>query len=155
VIAAYNQYHALVIHPDDIWLAIRCQFNFFVNANAELLRVSFVAHEGQRELVIEEEGTRHNVDFADMSRQMAGLLEKNVVDPTLREWGIPGFTTASHWPRFSRALDSVHSYRWLQYTLFNYKLRRWSLASSSNITGQNKYNPLRTQPLTTHTLRRR
>ncbi|KAJ7302795.1 hypothetical protein DFH08DRAFT_904692 [Mycena albidolilacea] len=95
VIAAYNKHHALVIRPDDVWLAILCQFNFFVNANAELLRASFVAHEGQRELVIEEEGTRHNVDFADMSRQMAGLLEKNVVDPTLREWAIPGFTTTT------------------------------------------------------------
>ncbi|KAF7338896.1 hypothetical protein MSAN_02212800 [Mycena sanguinolenta] len=95
VIAAYNQHHALVIRPDDVWLAILCQFNFFVNANAELLRASFVAHEGQRELVIEEEGTRNTVDFGDMSRQMAGLLEKNVVDPTLREWAIPNFTTTT------------------------------------------------------------
>ncbi|KAJ6474873.1 hypothetical protein C8R45DRAFT_907310 [Mycena sanguinolenta] len=95
VIQAYNHHHALVIRPDDVWLAILCQFNFFVNANAELLRASFVAHEGQRELTIEEEGTRHSVDFGDMSRQMVGLLEKNVVDPTLREWAIPKFTTTT------------------------------------------------------------
>ncbi|KAJ6450397.1 hypothetical protein C8R45DRAFT_849032 [Mycena sanguinolenta] len=95
VIQAYNHHHALVLRPDDVWLAILCQFNFFVNANAELLRASFVAHEGQRELVIQEEGTRHSVDFGDMSRQMAGLLEKNVVDPTLREWAMPSFTTTT------------------------------------------------------------
>jgi hypothetical protein len=95
VIAAYNQHHALVIRPDDVWLAILCQFNFFVNANAELLRASFVAHEGKRELAIEEEGTRYSVDFGSMSRQMANLLEKNVVDPTLRKWAIPDFTTTT------------------------------------------------------------
>ncbi|KAJ7441511.1 hypothetical protein B0H11DRAFT_1827130 [Mycena galericulata] len=95
VIRAYNQHHALVIRPDDVWLAILCQFNFFVNANAELLRASFVAHEGQRELVIDEDGSRYSVDFGAMSRQMARLLEKNVVDPTLREWAIPDFTTTT------------------------------------------------------------
>ncbi|KAJ6450378.1 hypothetical protein C8R45DRAFT_916894 [Mycena sanguinolenta] len=95
VIQAYNHHHALVIRPDDVWLAILCQFNFFVNVNAELLRASFVAREGQRELTIVEEGTRESVDFADMSRQMVCLLEKNVVDTTLREWAMPNFTTTS------------------------------------------------------------
>ncbi|KAJ6450380.1 hypothetical protein C8R45DRAFT_1043484 [Mycena sanguinolenta] len=96
VIQAYNHHHALVIRPDDVWLAILCQFNFFVNANAELLRASFVAHEGQRNLVIyEKTRDRNTVDFANMSRRMVGLLEKNVVDPTLREWVMPNFTTTT------------------------------------------------------------
>ncbi|KAF7341366.1 hypothetical protein MVEN_01873100 [Mycena venus] len=97
VITAYNGHHALVIRPDDVWLAILSQFNFFVNANAELLRASFVAHEGQRELVIwaEEEGSRYDVDFARMARQMVNLIDKNVVDPTLREWVMPDFTTTT------------------------------------------------------------
>ncbi|KAJ6450398.1 hypothetical protein C8R45DRAFT_1043532 [Mycena sanguinolenta] len=30
-----------------------------------------------------------------MSRQMVGLLEKKVVDPTLREWAMPSFTTTT------------------------------------------------------------
>jgi hypothetical protein len=67
-------------------MAILCQFNFFVNANAELLRANFVAHEGKKELVIVAEGTRYSLDFGAMSRQMVDLIEKNVVDPTLREW---------------------------------------------------------------------
>ncbi|KAJ6562055.1 hypothetical protein B0H19DRAFT_1143441 [Mycena capillaripes] len=95
VIAAYNQHHALVIRPDDVWLAILCQFNFFVNANAELLRASFVAHEGKRHLIIEEEGTRFDLDFGAMARNMVNLLEKNVVDPTLRDWAMPNFTTTT------------------------------------------------------------
>ncbi|KAJ7101976.1 hypothetical protein C8R44DRAFT_682444 [Mycena epipterygia] len=95
VILAYNKHHALVIRPDDVWLAILTQFNYFVNANSELLRASFVAHEGKRELVIVAEGTRYTLDFGAMSRQMVGLLEKNVVDPGLRAWVLPTFTTTT------------------------------------------------------------
>ncbi|KAJ7291769.1 hypothetical protein C8J57DRAFT_1588395 [Mycena rebaudengoi] len=95
VIAAYNLHHALVIRPDDVWLAILVQFNFFVNANAELLRANFVAHEGKKELLIVAEGTRYNLDFGSMSRQMVDLIEKNLTDPTLREWVLPNFTTTT------------------------------------------------------------
>ncbi|KAJ7096869.1 hypothetical protein C8R44DRAFT_859947 [Mycena epipterygia] len=76
VICAYNTHHALVIRPDDVWIAILTQFNYFVNANAEILRANFVAHEGQTKL-------------------MLGQLEKNVVDPSLREWVIPNFSTTT------------------------------------------------------------
>ncbi|KAJ6582691.1 hypothetical protein DFH09DRAFT_1145731 [Mycena vulgaris] len=95
VILAYNKHHALVLRPDDVWLAILTQFNYFVNANAELLRASFVAHEGKRALTISAEGTRYTLDFAEMSRQMVGEMEKNVVDPALRAWALPAFTTTT------------------------------------------------------------
>jgi Domain of unknown function (DUF4419) len=52
VIQAYNGHHALIIRPDDVWLAILTQFNFFVNGRAEMLRSHFVHHEGQRHLVV-------------------------------------------------------------------------------------------------------
>ncbi|KAJ7604156.1 hypothetical protein FB45DRAFT_1044189 [Roridomyces roridus] len=74
VVEAYNHHRALVIRPDDVWLAILSQFNFFVNANAELLRANFVAHEGQRKLVVDAFGDRYSVDFGNMSRQMTDLL---------------------------------------------------------------------------------
>ncbi|KAJ6582690.1 hypothetical protein DFH09DRAFT_1439536 [Mycena vulgaris] len=70
-------------------------FNYCVNANAEPLRASFVAHEGTRELVITAEGTRYTLDFGEMSRQMVGEMEKNVVDPALRVWALPAFTTTT------------------------------------------------------------
>jgi hypothetical protein len=95
VIGAYNQHRVLVIRPDDVWLTILSQFNFYVNANAELLRANFVAHEGQRELVICAEGSRYSLDFGSMSRQMVDLIEKNIVDPTLRQWVLPNFTTTT------------------------------------------------------------
>ena len=47
VLAAHDQHHALVLRPDDIWLAIVTQFSFFVNKHAKQLRGRFVAHTGQ------------------------------------------------------------------------------------------------------------
>ncbi|KAJ7034220.1 hypothetical protein C8F04DRAFT_583702 [Mycena alexandri] len=95
LIQAYNQHHALVIRPDDVWLTILSQFNFFVNARAELLRANFVAHEGKKELIVTATGTRYDVDFGSLARQMVDLIDKNVVDPTLREWVLPRFTTTT------------------------------------------------------------
>jgi hypothetical protein len=92
VMSAYNNHFALVIRPDDVWLAIISQFSFYVNANAELLRANFVAHEGKRELEI---FGSHPPDFAALSRQMGELIHKNVVDPALREWILPNFSTTT------------------------------------------------------------
>ncbi|KAJ6479011.1 hypothetical protein C8R45DRAFT_933786 [Mycena sanguinolenta] len=95
LVDAYTQDRALVIRPDDVWLAILTQFNFFVNANAELLRASFVAHEEKKELVIVTVGTRYTMDLDLISSQMIDLVHKNVVDPTLRAWAAPSFTTTT------------------------------------------------------------
>ncbi|KAJ6569267.1 hypothetical protein B0H19DRAFT_938030 [Mycena capillaripes] len=95
LLEAYTQDRALIIRPDDVWLAILSQFNFFLNARAELLRANFVAHEGTRELLIVTEGTRYTVDFGALAHQMTDLIEKNVVDPELRAWALPNFTTTT------------------------------------------------------------
>ncbi|THU79762.1 hypothetical protein K435DRAFT_823835 [Dendrothele bispora CBS 962.96] len=41
IVDAYSQHHALSLRPDDVWICILTQFNFFVNANAETLRSIF------------------------------------------------------------------------------------------------------------------
>jgi len=94
---AYNKHHALVLRPDDIWLCILTQFNLFVNGEgrAENLRSVFVAHEGKKELEVWDVGTRYTLDYGNMAKRMTDLIEKNVVDPTLREWIIPNFTTTT------------------------------------------------------------
>ncbi|KAJ7062703.1 hypothetical protein C8F01DRAFT_1023758 [Mycena amicta] len=89
---AYNQHHALILRPDDVWLAILTQFNFFVNANSELLRASFVAHEGTKTPVVTREAVS---DYGEFARVMVEEIEKNVVDPALREWALPRFTTTT------------------------------------------------------------
>ncbi|KAJ6619257.1 hypothetical protein B0H10DRAFT_2216952 [Mycena sp. CBHHK59/15] len=92
IISAYNQHHALVLRPDDVWIAILTQFNFYVNANAELLRANFVAHEGKKELVVSTEAFG---DFGKLAREMVDLIDKNIVDPTLRTWALPDFSTTT------------------------------------------------------------
>ncbi|KAF9377444.1 hypothetical protein CPB97_010203, partial [Podila verticillata] len=92
---AYNQHHHLVIRPDDVWIAILSQFNFFVNANAEKLRHLFVTHEGQKVLSIQTHGGLYSWDFGKLAVQMGELIQEHVVDPNLREWIMPDFTTTT------------------------------------------------------------
>ena len=66
-----------------------------MNGHAEELRYQFVAHEDKKELVVVTDGDRYSVDFGWMSRQMAELIAKNVVDPSLRDWIIPSFSTTT------------------------------------------------------------
>jgi hypothetical protein len=95
VLKSYNQHRALIIRPDDVWLAILTQFNFFVNANAEVLRSQFVTHKGRKQLTVKARGNRYTVDFGHMASTMTKEIEKNVVDPALRAWILPDFTTTT------------------------------------------------------------
>jgi hypothetical protein len=92
VMDAYNYHHALVLRPDDVWICILTQFNFFLNGpgRAEALRSKFVAHEGKKELVVTDAG-----DFGAFAREMTDEIHKNVVDPELRAWILPAFSTTT------------------------------------------------------------
>ncbi|KAK6358181.1 hypothetical protein TWF730_007534 [Orbilia blumenaviensis] len=91
--SAYNYHHHLVIRPDDVWITILTQFSLYVNAHAEELRSHFVAHEGKKSLEVNAVGTRYTVDFGALAVQMGELIEQNVIDPDLRTWLVPNFTT--------------------------------------------------------------
>ncbi|KAL8708340.1 MAG: hypothetical protein Q9225_007614, partial [Loekoesia sp. 1 TL-2023] len=69
--------------------------SFFINAHAEELRGQFVAHEGKKELELVYAGTRYSFDFGLFAKQMGELIEQNVVDPELRRWIMPAFTTTT------------------------------------------------------------
>lgn len=92
---AYNEHHHLRIRPEDVWFAILSQFSFFVNAHSEELREQFVAHKGKKELVLFYDGNLYTVDYGLFAKQMGELIEKNVVDPELRRWMMPAFTTTT------------------------------------------------------------
>ena len=94
-IAAYCNHHHLTLRPEDIWFAILTQLNLYVNAHAEELRSFFVAHEGQKELVIKDVGNIYTADFGAMARRMTELMGENVVDPELRPWIMPAFSTTT------------------------------------------------------------
>ncbi|KAH8919031.1 hypothetical protein BT69DRAFT_1285177 [Atractiella rhizophila] len=95
LVLAYNRHHKVVIRPDDVWITILSQFNLFINANSENLRNHFVSHQGQKELVVVEDGTRYTVDFGVMARKMTSEIEANIVDPTLKSWILPSFSTTT------------------------------------------------------------
>ena len=94
-ISAYSNHRHLVLRPDDVWLAVLTQLSLYINANAENLRGSFVEHQGQKELEIWEIGTIDSVDFGVVADKMGLEIEKNVVDPELRAWVMPSFSTTT------------------------------------------------------------
>ena len=95
-IRAYNKHHHLQIRPEDIWFAIISQLSFYINCHAEELRELFVTHQGKKDLKVTfETGTRYTIDFGVFAEEMSRLVEENVVDPKLREWVMPAFTTTT------------------------------------------------------------
>ncbi|KAF8967478.1 hypothetical protein BDZ97DRAFT_1903364 [Flammula alnicola] len=96
VTQAYNGHHHLIMRPDDVWIAILGQFNIYVNKNAKELRSHFVQHEDKKKLIVVMPGDRHDVNFGDLAMQMTQKIQENIVNPELRDWIIPNFTTTTH-----------------------------------------------------------
>lgn len=95
-VMAYNLHHHLRIRPEDVWLSILTQLSFYINAHAEELRGKFVAHEGKKELEVRFDiGSRYTIDYGVFAKKMTQEIEKNIVDPELREWALPAFTTTT------------------------------------------------------------
>ncbi|KAI4185659.1 MAG: hypothetical protein L6R41_003987 [Letrouitia leprolyta] len=90
---AYSNHHHLILRPEDIWFAILSQLSFHIKAYAEELRSYFVAHEGREELVVYDIGSIHTVDFGPLAVNMTKEMDKYLVDPALREWVLPDFST--------------------------------------------------------------
>ncbi|KAL0573382.1 hypothetical protein V5O48_008579 [Marasmius crinis-equi] len=115
---AYSSHHNFVIRPDDVWASILSQLSFYVNAHAEELRSFFVAHEGKKELIVRAAGTIDTVDVGRLAERMTHLIHKNVLDPDLRSWVIPDFSTTT--PN-DRVVASVLMMGTLQ-NYFSYKM---------------------------------
>lgn len=96
IIRAFQQDLHLVLRPDDIWLAITTQLSFYINAHAEELRHLFVAHEGQKQLIVDlTPQTMENLDVAYAAVLFSELIQKNVIDPELASWMLPNFSTST------------------------------------------------------------
>ncbi|KZV82479.1 hypothetical protein EXIGLDRAFT_843656, partial [Exidia glandulosa HHB12029] len=105
LLEAYTQHRALVLRPDDVWLAILVQFNLFVNANAERFRPFFVEHEGKRKLVVMDElHDVYDADYDRLTQAFVQLVGKSVKDPSLCEWAIPDFSTTTQTDRVAGAV---------------------------------------------------
>ncbi|KAL7942066.1 hypothetical protein V8C42DRAFT_333487 [Trichoderma barbatum] len=96
IIRAFQQDLHLVLRPDDIWLAITIQLSFYINAHAEELRSFFVQHQGKKDLVIDlSPQTMANLDIPLAAKLFANLIQKNVLDPELKSWVLPDFSTTT------------------------------------------------------------
>ncbi|KAF8454828.1 hypothetical protein BDZ91DRAFT_841595, partial [Kalaharituber pfeilii] len=91
VLRAYGGHFHLEIRPDDVWITILTQFSMFVNANAERFRYKFVSFEGKQTLRIVVD----TLTSGEIAVEMGKLLQENIVDPDLREWIVPHFTTTT------------------------------------------------------------
>lgn len=109
---AYSHHHHLCIRPDDVWFAILTQISYFINAHAEELRSHFVTHEGRKEL----EAIHDIADFAFLAAQMGDIIGENVLDPELKGWVLPAFSTTTDSDRvvgsilFMGAMQKYFSY---------------------------------------------
>lgn len=97
---AYTNHRNLVIRPEDVWFAVLSQFSFYINKHSEEFRGSFVSHEGKKGLILEQSFSDvGSIDYGSMCENMTRLIEQNIVDPDLRAWVLPNFTTSTQTDR--------------------------------------------------------
>lgn len=94
VLHAFQNDMHLELRPDDVWHAIMSQFGFCVNTHAEGLRHVLVNHSGRKTLRLQiEPYTLHTADIGHVASGFAGLVKKNLIDPSLADWLLPEFST--------------------------------------------------------------
>ncbi|KAM0436681.1 hypothetical protein ACHAPT_002390 [Fusarium lateritium] len=110
---AYSQHHHLQIRPEDVWFSILTQLSFYINRNAEQLRSHFVAHRDRKEVKVCVVGSTEAVDFGQLAVIMTEKMEEHIVDPKLRKWVMPDFTTTEATDKVTAAIlmmGSMQSY---------------------------------------------
>ncbi|KAI0545503.1 hypothetical protein F4679DRAFT_463462 [Xylaria curta] len=116
--AAYSSHHHLTIRPDDVWFAILTQLSFHINAHAEELRSLFVSHQGQKEIEVVDAGSIDFADFGKMAIWMTREMENHIVDPELRQWIMPNFSTTEHKDMVTAAILMMGSMqKYFSYTM--------------------------------------
>jgi len=66
-----------------VWFTILVQLSSYINAHAEEMRSMLVAHNGKKKLVIEYNDL-YSVDWAKFAYDITKMIEKEIVDPSLR-----------------------------------------------------------------------
>ncbi|KAK4867552.1 hypothetical protein LT330_001062 [Penicillium expansum] len=120
VFHAYSQHHNLVLRPEDVWFTILSQLSFFVIAHSEELRHLFIAHKDTVRLEVMTNDTLDTVDFGEMAMRMTEFMKERVVDPDLRDWIMPAFSTTTASDEVVAAIimmGSMQKYFSYQFTL--------------------------------------
>ncbi|KAK1762323.1 hypothetical protein QBC33DRAFT_501428 [Phialemonium atrogriseum] len=115
---AYSDHLHVTLRPEDVWFAILTQLSFYINAHAEELRSYFVAHDGTKELETVGDGTLDTSNVGALALEMTRLIQKNVVEPGLREWIMPTFSTTTESDRVVAAVLMMGSMqKYFSYTM--------------------------------------
>ncbi|EGC40386.1 hypothetical protein DICPUDRAFT_18684, partial [Dictyostelium purpureum] len=94
-IMSYSTHHHLVIRPEDVWFQIINQFSIYVNKYSNELSSKFVDFKQKKDLVVITKNPILNAPYDEMVLEMANQIEKNIIDPSLKNWLIPNFTTTT------------------------------------------------------------
>ncbi|KAJ5373302.1 hypothetical protein N7517_005308 [Penicillium concentricum] len=121
VFHAYSHHHNLLLRPEDVWFTILSQLSFFVVAHSEELRHLFVSHKGTEHLNILSDETVGTVDFGELAMTMTELMEKHVVNPDLRSWIMPAFSTTTASDKAVAAIIMMGSMQ--KYFTYQFNLR--------------------------------
>jgi hypothetical protein len=97
IIRAFQQDLHLILRPDDLWLAVMVQFSFYVNARAEKMRSTIVRHKEKKQLIVYFPSVERldDLDLPEAARRFSDLIQQNVVDPDLKGWILPSFSTTT------------------------------------------------------------
>ncbi|KAI1332922.1 hypothetical protein F5Y16DRAFT_394231 [Xylariaceae sp. FL0255] len=96
VARAFHQDLHLVIRPDDVWLAILVQLNFYINGNAEKLRSIFVDHDGQKPLAVDIRSySWDTIGNSELANKFTELIQASIKKPGFKNWFLPKFTTTT------------------------------------------------------------
>ncbi|KAJ7925346.1 hypothetical protein B0H13DRAFT_1863191 [Mycena leptocephala] len=93
MLSVHTGNYALVIRPDDVWLAAISQFSLYVSENPDLLRdeANLVSHEPRKGQSLEIV----DPNSQPLSAQIGELMQRTVLDPALRDWVLPNFCTST------------------------------------------------------------
>ncbi|QIW95295.1 hypothetical protein AMS68_000813 [Peltaster fructicola] len=88
-IEAWGRHAHLVLRPDDLWFTILVQMNYYMLSNAEAVRPIFVAHEGKKEIIIED------VTWDAVISRFRGQIQSKIKTKWMADWISPSFSTST------------------------------------------------------------
>lgn len=116
---AYADHRPVVLSPDAIWLTISQAFARYVNAHAEEMRFSIVAHKGKQDLSVTstKDLVDETADWTDILQQFTNQLSKQTKG-NLHQTITADFTTTGATERIVSQATLMDAFK----TYFNYQV---------------------------------
>jgi hypothetical protein len=111
VIHAYSYHNNLIISPDNIWISILIQLSYYINGNSEQLRDKFVNFKDKQQLVVIEAGNLKTANYKTLAKRFCDEMDKYLVNPKIKDWIIPDFTTTTETDKIVGAICVMASFK--------------------------------------------